>query len=308
MEKEELLKNAVYILQKGGFKVGLPIGRSMAFDIIARRGEEIYIIKVLSNADSFRPEMARELKILSKELDAIPIVLGFKSGGGKIIDGVAYSRHGIPVISLGTFADIMINDEFPMVYVAPGGFYVNINGEALKDIRMARGISLGELARIAGVSRKTIQLYEEGMSSTVDVALRLEEFLGAELIEPVNFREFINFEEDRVPPENMAFEDVYRRLMDMGYDVFLTLKCPFEALSRDERDVMLTGFEKNEKKLKNKAMNIRIFSDIVDKRGFIIMSQTKYEEYNGVAVIKKQEIMEYNRHELKKIVEERSSI
>ncbi len=308
MEKEEITKQVIEVLQRGGFAVGVPVVRTMIFDVIARREREIYIIKILVNADALRFEMARELKILSKEFDAIPILIGFRSGAGKIIDSVVYSRHGIPVISIETFKEFILYDEPPMVYVAPGGFYVNIDGENLKKVRQERGISLGELGRMVGVSRKTIQLYEEGMSSTVDIALRLEEFLGVELIEPVNLKNFAELSEDRCTLKNIAFEDVYQRLMDIGYDVFLTLKCPFEALSKDEQDVMLTGFENNEKKLKYKSQNIRIFSEILDKQGFIITSKTHYEEYNGVAVIRKTEVMQYSKDELKKVVEERSSI
>ncbi len=308
MEKEEMIKYVIEVLQRGGFTVGVPVVRSMVFDVIARRDNEIYIIKVLVNADALRLEMARELKILSKEFEAIPILIGLRSGAGKILDGVVYSRHGIPVISVQTFKEFILEDEQPMVYVAPGGFYVNIDGDKLKKVRQERGISLGELGRIAGVSRKTIQLYEEGMSSTVDIALRLEEFLGEELIEPVDLKNFAKLTEERYTLKNVVFEDIYRRLMDMGYDVFLTLKCPFEALSKDESDVMLTGFENNEKKLKYKSRNIRIFSEILDKRGFIITSETRYDEYNGVALIRKTEVMHYTKDELKKVVEERSSI
>ncbi len=308
MEKEEMIKYVIEVLQRGGFIVGVPVVRSMVFDIIARRDKEIYIIKVLVNADALRLEMARELKILSKEFEATPMLIGLRSGAGKILDGVVYSRHGIPVISVQTFKEFILDNEQPMVYVAPGGFYVNIDGDKLKKVRQERGISLGELGRIAGVSRKTIQLYEDGMSSTVDIALRLEEFLGEELIEPVDLKNFAKLTEERYPLKNVVFEDIYRRLMDMGYDVFLTLKCPFEALSKDESDVMLTGFENNEKKLKYKSTNIRIFSEILDKRGFIITSETRYEEYNGVALIRKTEVMQYSKDELKKVVEERSSI
>ncbi len=308
MEKEELLSVIKRILVKGGFDIGEPIRRSMIFDFIARRDNVILIIKVLQNADSLRQEIAREIKILGHEFKAAPIIIGLRSGTGKLLDDVVYSRYGLPVITPETFREFVIEGISPMVYVAPGGFYVNIDGELLKEIRDKRGISLGDMARIAGVSRKTIQLYEEGMSSTVDIALKLEEYLGEELIRPIDLFSFADLSEDRIPDEKVIFEDIYRRLTKMGYDVFLMRKCPFEAISRDSMDVMLTGFEKNERRLKYKAQNIRIFSELLDRQGFIVVSETTYEDYNGVAIIKKKEIMSYSKDELKKVIEERSSI
>ncbi len=308
MEKESLLNEVKRILVRGGYQIGVPILRSMIFDIIARKDDRILIIKVLHNADSLRFEVAREMKILGHEFKASPMVIGVRSGTGPIMDGVVYSRHGIPVISLQTLYDIVIEGVNPMVYVAPGGFYVDLDGELLRDIREKRGISLGELARVAGVTRKTIQLYEEGMSSTVDVALKLEEFLRAELIKPIDVFTFADLSEERIASDEIMFQDIYRRLIEIGYDVFLTLKCPFEAISKDNRDLMLTGFEEKERRLRYKAQNIRIFSEILGKRGFIVVSDTRYEDYDGVAIIRKREIMRYDKDELKKVVEERSGI
>ena len=42
------------------------------------------------------------------------------------------------------------------------------------------------LADVAGVSRRTIQMYESGMGAMIDAALRLEEYLDTEIIETVN--------------------------------------------------------------------------------------------------------------------------
>ena len=303
-----MIRETREILQKGGFIIGEIVGKSTIFDIAARRDEIFLIIKVLVNVDSLRTEMARELKILGRELNASPFIIGKKSGLGEIMDGVVYTRHGIPAISIGTFRDFILEDVYPAVYVAPGGFYVNIDGSKLRKIREERSISLGYLAGIAGVSRKAIQLYEEGMGSTVDVAIKLEEFLGESLILPIDILHFGNLEEERVNnPENFL-GDIYYRLRDMGYDVLLTWKCPFDAISKDEKDVLLTGVEETERRIKSKSMNMRVVSKIFEKRGFIIVEESKYRDYNGIAIIRKREFMRYSKDELKEIVEERTSI
>ena len=303
-----MIREAREILEKGGFIIGEIVGKSTIFDIAARRDKIFFIIKTLVNVDSLRSEMARELKILGKELGASPFIIGKKSGLGEIIDGVVYTRYGIPAISMGTFRDFVLEDVYPAVYVAPGGFYVNIDGEKLRRIREEKRISLGYLAGVAGVSRKAIQLYEEGMGSTVDVALKLEEFLGENLILPVDILHLGDMKEERINNPESFLGDIYYRLREMGYDVLLTLKCPFDAISKDERDILLTGVEDTERRIKSKSMNMKVVAEIFDKRGFIVVGESRYTDYNGIAIIKRREFMKYSKEELKEIVEERSSI
>ncbi len=306
MEKDKLLRDIRQLLRREEFEIGEPILKSISFDMIARREDIILILKALINIDALRSEVARELKILGKELKAAPIVIGKRSAMGNILDDVVYSRHGIPILSFNTFKNFITNGEYPMVYASPGGFYVNINGWLLKKIREARGISLGELANVAGVSRKAIQLYEEGMSATIDSALRLEEYLKVPLIEPINIMDLTHLEEERYQKMDNV-DEIYRKLMELGYDVFLTLKCPFEALSKDEEDIFLTGIGKNERRIRHKAMNLRIMTRILEKNAFIIVDRARYEEIEGIPLIQKDELMESERkEEIKSIVRERS--
>jgi len=309
MEKEIMLREIREILARGGFEIGEPLFKSISFDLIARGRDRLLILKALINIDALRSEIARELKILAKELEASPIVIGKRSAMGEILDGVIYSRHGIPILSLDTFKDFIIEGEYPMVYASPGGFYVNINGELLRKIRIERGISLGQLAKVAGVSRKTIQLYEEGMNATVDSALRLEDYLNVPLIETIDILDFNRYEEERYPYTPRNYEDIYQKLIEIGYDVFFTFKCPFEALSKDNRDIFLTGIGRDTKKIRYKALNLKILTHILEKEAFIIVEKSKYEEIEGVPIIEKEELMEINRkEEIRKMVRERSAI
>ena len=72
----------------------------------------------------------------------------------------------------------------PLVYASPGGLYVNIDGEALRDLREKRSMSLGDLGQVLGVSRRTISKYESGMGTTLDVAIRIEEFFNTGVVNP----------------------------------------------------------------------------------------------------------------------------
>ena len=119
-------------------------------------------------------------------LDATPIVIGERSSSGSLEAGIVYSRFNISIISNDTLADLLLEDAPPFIFAAPGGLYVKLDSDMLRAAREERGISLGTLAETAGVSRRTIQMYEGGMSAMIDAAVRLEEYLDAPIIEPVN--------------------------------------------------------------------------------------------------------------------------
>ena len=91
--------------------------------------------------------------------------------------------------------------------------------------------------------------------------------------------------------------------------MYLTLKCPFEALSKDESDVFLTGVTRDNTSIRYKALNFRILRRILEKDAFIVVNHIKREEIEGIPLIGKDELMEIERREeIKKIVRERSAI
>jgi putative transcriptional regulator len=173
--REELIKNIRQALAKAGFFISDPHNvRSISFDIVARRDKQLLIIKGLTNIDSLSAEDAEQLRVLAKSLEGSPLVVGLHSGAGKLEDGILYSRFGIPIISEATFGEHILEGVPPFVYAAPGGLYVRLDGELIRQIRQERNISLGTLADAAGVSRKAIQMYESGMGAMVEIAAKID--------------------------------------------------------------------------------------------------------------------------------------
>src|SRR3989304_1669875 len=104
--------------------------------------------------------------------EAPPLVVGERSGTGPLEDGVIYSRFGVPILARQTFVEFLEDGVPPFVFSAPGGLYVRLDTEALRRAREERQISLGTLADVAGVSRRTIQMYPEGVAAAGDIAPR----------------------------------------------------------------------------------------------------------------------------------------
>ncbi|MBN1109555.1 MAG: helix-turn-helix domain-containing protein, partial [Methanomassiliicoccales archaeon] len=187
MQRDELIRSVRELLLRSGFKASLPLRlRSIAFDIVARRDQSLLLVKVLTNIDAFSKENAEELKVLAEALEGSVMLIGERSGSGELEQGIVYSRFDIPIVSYSTLKDLLMEDEPPFIFAAPGGLYVRLDSSLLHRLREERGVSLGTLAEVAGVSRRTIQMYETGMGAMIDAALRLEDFLGKPIVVPVD--------------------------------------------------------------------------------------------------------------------------
>ena len=115
-----------------------------------------------------------------------PLIVGERARDAELERGAVYVRYGIYAISPATLYDYFVEKIPPLVYASPGGLYVNINGDVLRDLREKRNMSLGDLGNVLGVSRRTISKYESGMGTTLDVAIRIEEFFDTGVVESID--------------------------------------------------------------------------------------------------------------------------
>lgn len=286
MTREDIVNTARAILAKAGFDVSSNLRlRSICFNFVARRDETLIVVKVLGNVDAFTRAGANELKTLSEALGGNPLVIGEGTGSGPLEDGIVYTRFKIPIISVKTLSEYLIEDVPPFIFAAPGGLYVNLDGDTLRDIRNTQNISLGALAEAAGVSRRTIQLYETGMGAMIDAALRLEEFLNTPLIEPLDpfshgaeerEKEGSPLEKSQALQTNSPSLD---RMMTIGYTITPIVRSPFDAVSRDKDHgiVVLTGVDSQDTALIDRAIAASELSNM-SKRPSVIIVRNKPAE------------------------------
>jgi len=268
--------------------------RGLCFDFVARRDRTLLFVKVLQNIDAFSKGNAEELKLIAQTLGGVPVVVGERSGSGRLEDGVAYSRFGVPILSTVTFLEYFEEGVPPFIYSAPGGLYVRLDVDALRRAREERQISLGILAEIAGVSRRTIQMYLEGMSATMDIAMRLEEFLGEALAVPVDP---FAFTPERRPLTDLLAglrgleRDVLSRLERLGYDVLPIIRSPFEALTQHQETTLLTGVGEGDETLVRKAEVVSDLSRVVE-RGAVLFARRRRSRISlrGIPIIDRDEL------------------
>jgi putative transcriptional regulator len=196
----------------------------------------------------------------------------------------------------GTLAGYLLEGDAPVVFAAPGGFYVRLDAEALRRAREQAQLSLGSLAQVAGVSRRAIQMYEEGMSASIEAAMRLEEFLQSELIRPLD--PFATFDPaafqpppDPAPPGQDPMEQLVTRMLEaLGYQVHATRRSPFNALTQEGGETFLTGIGADSPALRRRARVVHSVSRVLERPGFFVIERTTRTTIEGMPVVSRTEL------------------
>jgi len=290
--QEMLIASIIKILDKAGYVVtDLAETKPRCFDIVARKGDTVLFLKILYNVDSFKSEMAKEMKVISKVLNASPVVVGERYKTDYLERGVVYTRYGIPVINTATFYDMVVENEMPLIYSAPGGYYVKLDSEKLRKARESLGMSAGELASLLGVSRRTIAMYEEGLDTNVENAIKLEEILGESLVREIDVLNFVENEEIE-EPKDIAYgekeSEIIDRLRYIGVDLIPVKHAPFDVISKPDERPILTGLKQVREIEKRISLMGKISRIISTMAAYIVERKVKIDNEDVVIVMKEE--------------------
>jgi putative transcriptional regulator len=289
MDKELLAESVSGVLKQAGFTISARCYlRPRSFDLAARKEDLFVLIKILSNIDGLNERTAVEVRRLAKHLLGRPILIGEKTRDQYLERGAVYFRYGIPTVSIPTLADCLLEGVLPLVYAAHGGLYVRIDGPLLRQLRLDRGVSLGALASELGVSRRTVSKYEvERMDTSIEIAIKLEEIFDQELILPVDPFRSGSLEDQ---PEQIT-DNILQHLSQIGFKVFPTSQAPFNAVTRDENLVVLTGISKFSQNMLKKARLMSSLSVVARTHSAVIVEgESRVECIEDTAIIEKREL------------------
>ena len=315
MSRAALVGNVTSMLDDAGFAVSDRCAiRPKSFDIAARRGDDVVLLKVLANVDAFDGSTGAEMRRLGEYLEATPLVIGLRTRNEDLKPGVVYFRHGVPVLSPDTALDLFVEAVPPLIYAAPGGLYVNVDGDLLSEVRSDREWSLGKLASELGVSRRTVSKYEDGMSASVDVAAELEEIFDRPLASPVSVFDGAEGVRDDVeePEEPDADPDdahLITILTRVGFTVHPTSRAPFEAISEDQEGEgkVLTGHSEFDRTAEKRARIMSSVGHITRTRSVYVVDSARRDSVEGTALIEHDEVEDLDdTDELDAIIRERS--
>jgi putative transcriptional regulator len=315
MSRSALVGNVTAMLEDAGFEVSDRCAiRPKSFDVAARRGEDVLLVKILGNIDAFDAHTGAEMRRLGEYLGATPVVIGLRTRDEELKPGVTYFRHGVPVLSPDTALDLFVEGVPPLIYAAPGGLYVNIDSEVLADAREERDWSLGRLAQELGVSRRTVSKYEDGMDASVEVAAELEELFDEPLTAPVNVLDGSeDVREDEPTPDDPEVdpedEPIVTVLTRVGFDVHPTSRAPFKTVSENERreEEMLTGHSELTKTAEKRARIMSSVGRVTRTRSVYVVDDASRDAVADTAIVERDEIADIDEaDELRDLILDRT--
>lgn len=271
------------------------------FDLAAKR-YNLLLIKVLQNVDSFLPEQAKNLKIISQNLGATPMLVGKQTSVEKLKRGIVYERWEVPVVSLETLEELIIYNIFPGLYRDRGGLYVNINREVLKAARKKKSFSQRELAEILGINKKVIYEHEKmQLRMTLSIAEKLEKALNKRLITDIDLFKTEKVEMHGKPKYKME-KAIGGVLEKIGFSTEFVRKAPFNIMAK-EKELIISEADGG-KKVQRKAKFLEKFAK-VSKRPAVVFTEKEIKIDTDLPVLGTKELKELSTKELLKIAKKK---
>ncbi len=234
-------------LQKAGFSVSRRcIARPSCFDLASRKDDQTLLIKGAFNLANLPKIVVTELRKAAHHLSATPLLVSERASKNALGDDTVYLRHGVQAVTSRTFTDAVIHGRHPLVEAKPGGFYVQLDEGALRSRRIELGLSLGELASMIGVSRRTIYGYERGLTrASVEAALRLERALGVPAVLPIDIFRRTRWGNPKLPralvQENEALGHILSRFSKLGFSTVRMSVAPFDFIAQSAEGELIIG-------------------------------------------------------------------
>jgi len=285
--KEKLLDRLGVFLLKKGFT--LKTLTRACFDLLARRSDQILLIKILEDANSISRQYTDEMVSVASYINASPLIIAEKAGS-KLDDNVVYSRFGIYTLNFGTFLGC-INNKYPFIKSGKAGLTASISGRKLRQKREESGYSLNALSKKLGVTSRMITKYEnENSDVTVNRAMKIYDLFGYSVFNEVNiFR-------GRQHPESRFESEVSRKYVELGFEAIDTKKTPFDIIAKKDKEIILTEVSD---KVNPQMPSL---SRLLDADNLVIFNKKKPKDIPSMT---KEEFMEFAKaNELVKFLKE----
>ena len=311
--RTQLTQELISQLDEAGFSLSSQCDvRPSCFDLVARKGEQLLLVKVLSNIDALTKEDADALQLVAHFFNATPLIVGHKTRKGQLDSGVVYKRHGVSTIAPRSFQSMIVEKRMPREFAQRGGRLVAINGAKLREARLEHQMSTGDLADCIQVSARAVLAYEKDeMDVSKDIADRLEKVLETDLMIPIDLLQ----ERAEIPtmqhgtPTDVLEVRVNEFFARLGMKVLWTDRAPFHVAAKEDDAPLISGVGSIKSwSLKKRIDILKSVSKVTEADAVIIVEEGQSEEnVVDLPVIRQLELDDIDKpRELKKIIEERS--
>lgn len=300
MNRAEMLNAAETALKGAGFKISKRCSsRPSCFCLVARKNENLTFIKFITDLGRIPLKDALQLQAISSHFSATPLFVGETARVRQLEDDTVYSRYDTYALTLKTLEAVVSDRMLPLVEAGPGGYYIRLDGEAIRNRRMKLGLSVGKLAEQLRISRRTLYGYERGMAkASVSAAYNLEWILGIPVVQPIDIFQ-------PMPPDASVFslarrlivtnrflKNVLKRLVLCNFRVIATTRAPFDFIAQDpdEKIKIIGGVtRKGETTIDARAEEILSISNVVNAQPLFITEDGLSSE-TDIPFIESQEL------------------
>ncbi len=312
------MQDVVANLEDAGFTLSSECDvRPSCFDLVARRGDQLILIKVLANIDALTSEDAIALQLVAHFFNATPLVVGTKTRRGELDSGVVYKRYGVSTIAPPSFESLISEERLPREFIQRGGRFVAIDGSKLREARLDQQMTTEQLADRVHVSARAILAYEKDeMDISADIAGRLEKVLETDLMIPIDL---LRGRSEQTPLRKLdkpkhEIPDLEKRVNEfferLGMTVLWTDRAPFHVAAKEKGPPLMSGVGSITSWTLKKRMEIlKSVSKVTESNAIIIVEEGKAEDsVSDIPVIRQLELDGIEKpRELKKLIDERSS-
>lgn len=292
--KQQLLGEVVGLLKGSGFSVSDCQGSRSCFDVLARRGKLLLVIKVLNNIEGLNWNTVHELKKISTLTGGIPLVVGNRLKSSRLMDGMLYERYGIHVFNAATMREVL-SDSMPVAHSIRGNYCANINSGMLRKLRSGLDLTQDELARELGVSKQSVYRYENTGRVLFEVMERMMRIFEDDARLLVHENLFNPRPQSEDQSFNMHVPDmkkaVAEKLSDIGFSTSIT-NAPFDVVARED-SVVYAVVSNDNRRLEHKIGLVDEIRSIVGGYGMCV-TYRHVSSRKGVPVLRPEELDEFS--------------
>ena len=291
MKRAEILDITESILEKAGFQLSQRCtSRPSCFDLAAHGKKQLAFIKVYANIGNVSAKDASELQTISECFSATPIIIGEKTRRKPLEDDTVYSRYAIYAITTKTLEDTVLHGVHPLVAAGPGGYYIELDGNLIRKRRQELELSVGKLAEMIGISRRTLYGYERGMAkASVSTAYKLEWILGVPVAQFIDMFQFTPkgtgffATAQRIIVKRHLLQTVFRKFTQFDFKVAHTGRAPFDFIAHcSEKKLKIIGgvADKKERNVDQRTEEIISVGKIINAQPVFITDREKIPNNN----------------------------
>ncbi len=284
-----LMKETLSILQSLGFQTFLSVGKKSSFDILAKKGNNLILIKVLTNIDGLKETQAKSLKCIANRLNASALIVGERTKRYKLEEDVVYERYELYAVNPRTL-ERALRGEMPKKKFWKGRLVVRLDDKTLSGIT---DDDVEKVASVLGVSKEAVYMYKKGMGIEAKRAERLAKEYS------VGLKSYNIF----IPPEaeDMPIKGYLEDLKKLGFDI-IPAYSGFDAIAQEREKLVVA----------KKSVITHETTEYLKRAGKflnghpLLVSNRKEESVDNVPIVREDEIRQAKRtKDILKLVEER---